>query len=135
MFNLRWFYQIHVYLIDIGVLTMLFSVYIIMFKKNKPWRVKVHKRASFVSVLLIVTGVILMYFGKESIGLDHFTVPHSIGGIIALIALIVTPTLAYIGLKGNPKLLKIHKIAGKVTAILTLLVSVFGIMLLLSYIS
>lgn len=134
MFNLRWFYQFHVYFIVLGVLVLLVSLYIIKFKKQKPWRLKVHKRLSLTSVALIAIGVLLMFFGKASLSLKHFTVPHAYGGIIGSILLITTPILAYIGMKKRPKVLNLHRWFGRVTGVVVLFVSVFGVILLLSYI-
>lgn len=133
MFNLRWFYQIHVYLIVIGVILMCTSVYIIRFKKDKPWRIKRHKQLSYLSFNLILLGIILIYLGKDTVGLAHFTVPHALGGVVGSILLIITPLTANIGMKKKPKLIKVHRWLGRITAIVVLVVSMFGTLLLLSY--
>lgn len=135
MFSLIWFYQIHVYLIALGVIIMCTSVYIIMFKKNKPWRIKRHRLLSFISADLILLGILLMYLGKESVGLLHFTVPHALGGLVGAILLVVTPLVALIGMKNKPKLIGIHRWLGRITAVVVLFVTVFGILLLMSYLS
>lgn len=134
MFQLRWFYQIHVYIIIIGVIALLASVYIIRFKKDKPWRIKRHKMLALISVVSILLGVILMFIGKENLDLKHFNLPHHYGGALALVMLIVTPLLAYIAMKGKASLFKVHRWFGRITFVLTLLASLFGTILLLSYI-
>ncbi len=134
MFTLQWFYQLHFYIIAVGVLTLMTSLYIIRFKKDKPWRIKRHRLLAVAGVIMIFIGVITMYLGKQSVGLNHFIVPHAFGGIITLILLITTPILAMIGMKGNKKILKMHRLFGRVTGLFVLIVAIFGLTVLLSYI-
>jgi heme A synthase len=134
MFTLQWFYQLHFYIIAAGLLALMASLYIIRFKKDKPWRIKKHRILAVLGVIMILMGVLTMYLGKQSVGLNHFTVPHAFGGLITIILLITTPILAIIGMKGNKKVLKMHRLFGRLTAIFVVLVAIVGFTILLSYI-
>lgn len=134
MFTLRWFYQLHTYIIAIGVLTLISALYIIRYKKDKPWRIKRHKKLTLIGVSLILLGIIIMFIGKESIGLMHFTIPHAYGGIISLILMILAPILARAGMKGNKKAMNLHRWVGRATGLLVIIVSIIGTTVLLSYI-
>ena len=135
MFTLKWFYQLHTYLIGSGMLCLIVSLYIIRYQKGNPKRIKYHKSLSILSVSFIATGVIVMFTGKQIAGFFHFTSPHTYMGAIALTLLLITPTLAFLGLKGKRNLLNLHRWFGRVTGLLSLVVSVFGLILILSYIS
>lgn len=134
MFNLPWFYLTHAFLIGAGVLLMLASLYIVLFMKKKKWRIKRHKQLSLGGNSLIILGVILMFVGKQIDGWPHFTSPHGIGGLLTFILMLTTPALAFLGMKGNRKLLKVHKWFGRVTGTLMVLVALFGLINFLSLI-
>jgi len=133
MFTLRWFYQLHTYLIATGVITLFAALYIIRYKKDKPWRVKRHKFLTLVAISLILIGILTMFIGKQSIGLPHFTVPHAFGGITALTLMIIAPILATIGMKGNKKAMNLHRWVGRIAGITVFIVSIIGTTIILSY--
>lgn len=134
MFSLDWFYQLHMYLITLGVVSIMASVYIIKFKKDKKWRITRHQQLMLVGVTFIIAGVATMFLGKQSEGLEHFSVPHAFGGSLALIMMIGTMTLARLGMKGNKKLLNLHRIFGRITAVLVLLVALVGLTVIIGLI-
>ena len=134
MFSLAWFYELHMYVIVLGVISILSAAYVIRFKKEKKWRIKRHQQLVLLGVTLILTGVSIMLFGKESDGQDHFSVPHAFGGIFTFLLLIITMTLAKLGMRGQKKFIKLHKIFAKISLIVLLLVSFVGLSVFISYI-
>lgn len=133
MFTLRWFYQLHTYLIGLGVISLITALYIIRYKKDKPWRIQRHKKLTLLGVSLILLGILSMFIGKQSIGLMHFTVPHAFGGITGLALMIAAPILAYLGLKGNKQAMIIHRWVGRAAGILVPIVAIIGTTIILSY--
>lgn len=134
MFSLEWFYQLHMYLVLAGLVSVMAGLYIVKFKKEKKWRIKRHKQLAGLGALLILGGLIVMVLGKETEGLKHMSVPHAFGGLTAMVILLVTITLANLGLRGNKKLLKLHKVFGRISAGLILVVSAVGLTVIISYI-
>ncbi len=133
-FSLSWFYQLHMYIIGLGVISLMTAIYIIKYKKDKSWRIKRHQLMSIIGVILILIGVITMIVGKESKDLIHFNVPHAFGGGFALLLMIITIILAKLGMKGNQKLMKGHRLLGRITGVVVLAVAVVGITVAISYI-
>ena len=134
MFSLEWFYQLHFYIIFIGVLSILSGVYIVKFKKDKSWRIKRHRLLTALGSTFILAGVVLMYLGKSSADLGHFSVPHAFGGLFAISMIILTAIVANIGMKGHKKMMNVHRWLGRITSVLIILVSIVGFTVLMSYI-
>ena len=83
---------------------------------------------------LILTGVIIMFLGKESNNLTHFNVPHAFGGAFALLLMITTIILGKLGIKSNKKLIQVHRWFGRITGLVVLAVAIIGITVAISYI-
>jgi uncharacterized membrane protein YozB (DUF420 family) len=118
----------------LGIISVIIALYIIKFKKGNKSRIKMHKLFMGIGFSLLLIAVLIMFFGKEADGLNHFIVPHAFGGIFVLILMITSITLATMGLKGNKKLLDAHRWVGRVTAIFLIIAAVFGLIVLLGYI-
>mgnify|MGYP003681886737 CR=1 FL=1 len=110
------------------------ALYIIKFKKNKKWRIKRHKLFNTIGACLIFIAVSLMFIGKQTEGLSHFTVPHAFGGVFAIILIVSALTLGRIGLSGNKKAMDAHRWVGRFAGLIILLVAIVGLTVLISYI-
>jgi multisubunit Na+/H+ antiporter MnhG subunit len=134
MFALKWFYQLHLYIIFCGIICIMSAIYIIKFKKGMKSRIKMHKLLNTVGVSLILLGVFIMFVGKQTDGLSHLTVPHAFGGIFAILLMISALVLARVGLAGNKVALNTHRWVGRVTGVIILLVAIVGLTVFISYI-
>jgi|GEM_PF-1533985 len=135
MFDLSWFYEWHMYLIVLGVISNLVGVYIVKFKKGKKWRIKAHQRVTVVGSMLIIIGVGIMFLGKRSMGYDHLTSPHGLAGIFTLLLLVFSMVSSNLGLRGYPKFIKIHRKLGPLVTGLMVLVSIVGTFVFISYLA
>jgi len=74
---------------------------IFMRLKQKKWRVNVHKKMNLIGTILGIAALgIAVYMISASYGL-HFSVAHSIIGIVTLALLIINPIIGYVMLKTN----------------------------------
>ncbi len=93
-------------------------------KRADGWLMK-HRVFAVLGVLSGLIGFSGMFYVKLMAGWPHFKTPHAIGGGIAVLLLLVTPALGFMATKG--KLNGVHKIFGRITAILALLVLITGL--------
>ena len=101
-------------------------------KRAENWLPK-HRLFAVIGVLFGLIGIFFMYYAKVEYGRPHFSSPHAIGGGIVAFLLLCTPTLGYLSLKGKDSLRPIHKLFGRVTSGLALLVLFTGIGKLLEH--
>ena len=94
--------------------------------RPKNW-ILIHKTLAILGVLCGLAGAGLMFYGKAANGWPHFKTLHAIGGGIAALLLIITPLLGFLATKGKDSLRPAHRIFGRITAILALLVLITGI--------
>ena len=101
-------------------------------KRSQGWLPR-HRALAVTGVLCGLIGAGLMFYSKASHGWPHFKTPHAIGGGIAVFLLLCTPALGYFSLKGKDSLRPVHRMLGRITGILALLVLVTGIDKLLDH--
>ena len=101
-------------------------------KRAENWLPR-HRVFAIIGVLFGLTGIFFMFYAKAEHGWHHFSSPHAIGGGIAAILLLCTPTLGYLSLKGKDSLKPVHKLFGRITTGLALLVLLTGVVKLLEH--
>jgi hypothetical protein len=106
---------------------------IFMRLKQKKWRVNVHKKMNLIGTILGVAALgIAVYMISASYGL-HFSVAHSIIGIITLALLVINPMIGYIMLKTNRwnknTLRALHRWNGRAALILMAITIIAGLRL------
>ena len=94
-------------------------------QKGAGW-LKVHRGFAIAGVLSGVTGFLIMAIFKLMNGYTHFTSNHSKGGLIALIFVLIAPTLGLMIMTQKLKSKMVHKVFGVVTLILCLIAATFG---------
>jgi len=99
-------------------------------KRGEGWLPK-HRAFAVFGAACGLIGISLMFYSKTVQGWPHFKTPHAVGGGIAALLLMLTPLLGYLSLKGKNALRPFHRILGRLTAILSLLVLSIGIVYLL----
>lgn len=109
--------MLHSIFMILGFVLLLFAVRISSKKKNNLW-LKKHRVTAIFGVLSVITGLLIMVVFKESQGYPHLKSPHSIGGLVTVIAVLTTPILGYLITRGKQNDKKIHKLSGKITLIL-----------------
>jgi len=105
-----------------------------MFSRGKAWRIRVHKNLNMIgSIAGIVALGIAVYMIRVSFG-THFSVIHSIIGLITLMLMVITPIMGMGILKvksvaNKKKLRTIHPWIGRITLVLMAVTIVLGLQL------
>jgi hypothetical protein len=94
-------------------------------QKGSNW-LKIHRGFAFAGLLSGVTGFLFMAIFKLLNDYSHFTSNHSKGGLIALILVLITPSLGMMLMKQKLKSKIVHKIFGVITLIFCLMAATFG---------
>jgi len=105
---------------------------IIAKKRGEGWFPK-HRLFAISGVVCGLLGIGFMFYNKAVHGWPHLKTLHAIGGGIAALLLLCTPLLGYFSTKGKDALRPWHRIFGRITATLALLVLLTGIVKLLEH--
>jgi uncharacterized membrane protein len=124
----------HALFMFIGLVVLLYAASISMKKKTNQW-LKKHRMFALSGVTSVITGLIIMILFKESQGYPHLASPHAIGGLVTVIAVVITPILGYLITKGIQKVKPIHKLSGRLTIILVAITIIFGFIRLLEIVT
>ena len=108
------------------------SALIVAKKRGEGWFPK-HRILAILGVTSGIIGFGFMFYNKISHGWPHFSTLHAIGGGIALLFLLDTPVLGLLVTRGKDSLRPVHRILGRITALLALLVLVTGAFKLLEH--
>jgi hypothetical protein len=128
------FWIIHASLMVLGFLLMLTAMIIARFYKDTPWWFKRHKRIAPLGAAISVVGLIMAFIMVSMSSGEHFTIPHHILGLLAVIYAIITPILgiAQFKIKKNKKKIRAaHRWSGRITITLMALNIIFGISLVI----
>lgn len=124
----------HALFMIIGLIVLLYAASISMKKKTNQW-LKKHRTSALSGIAAIIIGLIIMIVFKESQGYPHLASPHAIGGLVTVIAVLITPILGYLITKGKQNVKLIHKPLGKITIILVAITIIFGFIRLLTIVN
>lgn len=103
---------------------------IIAKKRAAGWFPK-HRLLALLGVTCGVFGAGFMFYSKAVHGWPHFKTLHALGGGMAAILLLSTPVFGYLASKGKDSLRPVHRVFGRLTAIMVLLVLATGVVKLL----
>ena len=125
-------WPVHAILMSLSFALMVIGM-ILSFQKSKKWRLDVHKKLSMTGAILgIIALAIAVYMISASYGL-HFSVFHSIIGIITLALILLTPFFGYAVFKtkklDKKQLRSLHLWVGRVTLVLMVVTIVAGLRL------
>ena len=125
-------WPVHAILMGTSFILMLLGM-IFMRMKKKTWRMNVHKKMNLAgSIIGIVALGIAVYMISASYGV-HFSVTHSIIGIVTLALLVINPIVGYVMLKTkkwNKTVLRaFHRWNGRAVLILMVLTIFAGLRL------
>ena len=95
-------------------------------KRKEGWLIK-HRMLALAGVFCGVLGTGLIAYSKFAHNGPHFKTPHAIGGGIAVLLLLTTPILGYLSSKGSSALRMPHRVLGRITTVLALIVLITGI--------
>ena len=125
-------WPVHAILMGTSFALMLTGTLLAMFNRGKAWRIKVHKNLNMSgSIAGIVALSIAVYMIRVSFG-THFSVIHSIIGLITLILIVITPLMGMGILKmksveNKKKLRAIHPWIGRITLVLMIVTIDLGL--------
>jgi len=125
---------IHASLMVLGFLLMLTGMVIARFYKDTTWWFKRHKRIAPFGAAISVVGLIMGLIMVSMSSGEHFTIPHHILGLLAIIYAITTPILGIAQfkiMKNKKKIRAAHRWSGRITITLMALNIIFGISLVI----
>ncbi len=116
----------------IAFITMMSAIIIARFYKSKKWWLKAHKTLNIIAVCCAIVGFIAGFIMVQSTGGPHIRVRHAAFGLATLTLLIIMPFLGQSIFKSKDKKKiasrkKVHRIAGRITALMVTLTVVFGL--------
>jgi uncharacterized membrane protein len=127
-------WPVHAIFMGTSFALMLTGTLLSMFNRKKKWRIKVHKNLNMTgSIAGIVALGIAVYMIQVSFG-AHFSVIHSIIGLITLMLIVITPIMGMGILKvksveNKKKLQAIHPWIGRITLVLMAVTIILGLRL------
>lgn len=103
--------------------TMAAAIVIAHFFKNKKWWLKAHKTLNLIAFLFALLGFVFAFLMVQESGGPHIRVPHAILGSTTLVLFIIMPILGQVifKIRDRKKILllkKVHRYAGRLTALL-----------------
>jgi hypothetical protein len=96
-------------------------------KKGEGW-FKRHRSAALAGALCALLAFASIVAFKISVDFPHFKSPHAIAGLIGAILIVITPVTGILMVKGKASLRPVHRVLGKITAGLAVLVAVSGVL-------
>ena len=126
-------WPVHAVLMSTSFVLMVLGM-IFMWLKKKTWRMNVHKKMNLAGAIMGVVALgIAVYMISASYGV-HFSVTHSIIGIITLVLLVLNPTLGFVMLKTktlNKTVLRaVHRWNGRGALVLMAVTIILGLRLM-----
>jgi hypothetical protein len=125
--------SIHMLLMSLACVTMISAIIAARFFKKKKWWLKVHRRLNTLAAAIAFAGLGFAIAMVQVAGGERSLSPHRIGGAFALLLM---AGLLYVGssiftVKGKEAIASrktLHRMAGRVEAVLMPAVIVFGLM-------
>ncbi len=121
---------IHFSLMGMAALLLLAAILTARKKRDSAWLNK-HRMLAISGVIAIIAGALVMFFHKEAASYPHFESPHAIGGVAAVMLILITPTMGMILAKGKQALRPVHRLFGRITFSIVVIAAIFGVLRLL----
>lgn len=125
----------HIGSLATAFIAMSTAIVIARFFKTKKWWLKVHKALNLAAVIFALTGFVFAFLMVQSNGGPHIRVPHAILGLTTLLLLLLMPILGQAMFrvrdkKKIPFLKKLHRYAGRLTALMFTATILAGLLLI-----
>ena len=96
-------------------------------KSTGKW-LKKHRFFAILGVVSACTGGLVMFYYKNFLNYPHFTAPHSIAGLVTLCLAFIMIILGFILLNGKEGIRSVHRILGRITAVIAPVTAIFGLL-------
>ncbi len=118
-------FYLHVFFMAVTFI-MVISAATIAHRKKQGWFM-LHRKMALAGVVTVLAGFAAEFTFKAVLHYPHFQSPHSIGGLITLALLIITPAAGLLIAKNPGKIRPIHIAVGRITSVAVIATALMGV--------
>jgi len=101
---------------------------VLIAKARKAGWLKRHKPLALTGAASALTGFIVIFFAKTMAQFPHFNSPHAFAGLAVVFILLFTATVGFRLAGGPPGLRPLHRVLGRIAAIVIVITAVSGLL-------